>query len=274
MTRLRLSVEIKKQTSGVEFDQLARVYAETNQFLQMLADDTDLLEEASSWIAVSTKIGSYTSNLESTSDIEADKAEKFRNTLRLVVSFHPETTPEPPPVRRATMAQYARIGAQVAPGQAVRIGISDSDHAEMEWGGELSPGIAQEIAGAFPETVEFYGDAQGRIHALFKETSPPYFKLRGLSAGDLINCIYKPEMYQQVVELLEEKDAVILVAGSAKANSDTRKIESIHIDRMEWVKSLSVESFESLGGSAPNITGDLSTEDFIDRIRGSGDDPE
>ena len=105
------------------------------------------------------------------------------------------------------------------------------------------------------------------MHSLYKESEPPYFDVRELSSQQIVKCIYRPENYLQVVELLKSKDAVVLISGTIKARRIDRKIEEIRVEKMRSTEPLSDDEFSRLRGSAPDLTGDMSTEEFIESSR-------
>jgi hypothetical protein len=74
-------------------------------------------------------------------------------------------------------------------------------------------------------------------------------------------------MYDQIYRLFEDKDAVVNVSGDVKADRATGRIKEM---RVQWAKSypkLSDAEFNRLFGLAPDLTGDQSTSDFIDKMR-------
>jgi hypothetical protein len=78
-------------------------------------------------------------------------------------------------------------------------------------------------------------------------------------------------MYDQIYRLYEDKDAVINLSGAVTADRTTGNIKEV---RVTWVKSytpLSDSEFSRLFGLAPDISGDLSTSELIDKIRRDGD---
>ena len=109
---------------------------------------------------------------------------------------------------------------------------------------------------------------QGIIHSLYKESSPPYFDARQLSTQDIVKCLYKQEDYRLVVNLLQRRDAVVIVSGLVEPRMRLdRKITEIRIERMRSTEPLSDAEFAKLQGAAPELTGRLSTDDFIERQR-------
>ncbi len=117
------------------------------------------------------------------------------------------------------------------------------------------------------QRIEFHASIQGRIHNLTVGADPQFLQIRELSTGLLIRCQFKPRLYGQVIALLQSPATVVMASGFATGSREARRIESIDVDRLEAAEDFSLEDLDSFFGSAPHITGEKSTEDFIDGIR-------
>jgi hypothetical protein len=47
-----------------------------------------------------------------------------------------------------------------------------------------------------------------------------------------------------------------------------RRVEQVKVDKIDPAHEMSEQEFNSFFGCAPNFTGQLTTQEFIDRIRG------
>jgi hypothetical protein len=77
-------------------------------------------------------------------------------------------------------------------------------------------------------------------------------------------------MYDQIYRLYEDKDAIVNLSGRVVMDRATGSINEV---RVHWVKTyapLSNSEFEKFFGLAPDLTGDLSTANYIDKIRDDG----
>ena len=121
------------------------------------------------------------------------------------------------------------------------------------------------LSGGKDSVATFEGAAQGRLGTWYKESS--YFYLKDLATRESVKCVYRDGMYDQIYRLYEDKDAVVNVAGKFRAKRATGKIDEI---RVTWVKSyarLSDAEFDKLFGLAPDLTGEMSSSDYIDKMR-------
>ena len=127
------------------------------------------------------------------------------------------------------------------------------------------------ISEYFDELIESTGTIQGIVHSLYKESQPPYFDLRELSNEKLIKCQYPIRLYEQVVESLKKRDAIVIVQGEIKARRRDQKIDRIVVRQMKVAPELTKADLEDFFGCVPDFTGDLSTEEYISRMRGYAD---
>ena len=77
-------------------------------------------------------------------------------------------------------------------------------------------------------------------------------------------------MYKKVIEALEERNAVIHASGYLQYDRAKRTVSEMNVDRIDKVEPLTDDEVSSLFGIASNMTGDLTTEKFIERIRHDG----
>lgn len=105
------------------------------------------------------------------------------------------------------------------------------------------------------------------MHSLIKGTSRPYFQVREFASNQLIRCYYDNNLYQDIHRALEHRNAVVFATGQMRFDRARRIIEEMEVERLDRVEPLTDTEFQFLFGSAPEITGDLSTEEFVLRIR-------
>jgi hypothetical protein len=270
MARYRIRIELRQGKRGIPLGTLADIAAETQKFLRMTAQDIDIPVFESGWLATDFANDSVDFNVESTSDADDYQVRQFGSAIRRVVEYHPNK-PLPIGVRSDTVLQFARIAELIEPGEPARLGIFNNGSESPEVWQSLIKSEAIAIREYLEDRVEYWGMIQGIIHSLFKESQPPYFNIREMSNDVLVRCTFPASRYSEFIPLLKEKRAVVLVSGYITARRTDRRIERVHIDRMEPAPELSDSDFEKFFGSAPRFTGDQTTEEFLNEIRGDGD---
>ena len=163
------------------------------------------------------------------------------------------------------------MGTAIEPDEVVRLGIIEPDGTadKAEWK-SITKLTTLNVDAAYNVEYKYDGALQGKLGTWYKDSN--YFNLRELSSKELVKCFYRSEMYDQIYRLFEDKDAVVNIAGTITADRATSRITEI---RATWAKSyapLSDKEFERFFGLDPDLTGDLSTNEFIDKIRNG--DPE
>jgi len=267
MARLRIRIELNKGRRGIFLHKLGGIGEETAKFLRMLGEDLGLGESKRDWLAVNFRDGSVTFEVENAGQPTEPEACAYTLALRSVIDYVPPGRNLPASIRLATIKQYAQIAGSIDPDEHVSFGLYvNGEDDPTEWR-MLSKQHAQELASYIDQPLQYEGWLQGRIHALYKGASPPYIQVRELSSGDLVKCIYKEKDYDVIVSLLHNKDAVVNIFGRVKARGSDGKIEEIRIDKAEEAPSMSEEEFERFFGCAPDMTGHMSTEEFIDKVR-------
>ena len=115
-----------------------------------------------------------------------------------------------------------------------------------------------------------HGSVQGTIHAWHTGARPGFFQVRDLSSGDLVRCVYKARLYHSVHKATSSPKNVVHVYGSISWDRATNGIVEISVDDIELAQPLSKDQFDRLFGSAPRLTGEMSTYGYIDWLRGDG----
>ena len=136
--------------------------------------------------------------------------------------------------------------------------------------GQITKESATRVVEDTPQVVSYHGEVQGIVHAFYKETDRPKLVVREISTRALVDCFFKPKMYRAAVETLLEPDAVVFVEGEVSEDRAKGIVESIKVTDFRPAPDFDKALFESFIGSQPNYTGDLTTEQFIQEVRGDG----
>jgi hypothetical protein len=266
MARIRVLVVLNKGRIGIPLHKLGAIVKETEIFFRMLAEDVELPGDKKQWLGLDFQSGSVNFTAEYSPPVEPHKAIQFANAFddtrrgkRIL------------PVRNNTRYQYARIAEQLDEDEMIEFGVYkdlESTAAEVL---PLSKRDLPTIIGEIQGPVESYGSVQGVIHSVFMGSSPRHFFIRELSTDNLIKCIYSSTQYPALLEALQEEAKVVHVHGSIKTDMVNRRIEQMIMQQIEVAEKLSDKEFEEFFGSCPDLTGQLSTQEFIDQIRGRND---
>lgn len=267
MAKLRIRLKINPGRIGTPLKKFSLVSQDLHGFLRAAVYDLKLQEKDADWIAKDFANGSAEFTAENLGSFGVQEAQEFHSAVHKIVSFDPARERLDGPFKKSTLQQYTRIGAHLDADEYIEVGFYGELEKVQDWQ-RLSKRQSVEISESLLETIEYVGAVFGKIHALYKEASPPYFNLRDLDTGGLVNCYYKVSHYGEVIEVLRDKDAFVHVGGLVRANMIKHEIESIMVDKLRLSTSFSEDEYRALLGSLPNITGDLSTKEFISRIRG------
>jgi len=276
VAQVRIRIHIKRKPGGVPLDRLGKFAQEAQKLVRMIAREVNL-DGDGQWVAKNFQEGSLSFDAEYIGEADESQAKEYGHFLESVDRARrgrgrPDAAAVPT-VPSDVLRQYAIVGDTLALGESVRLGVYNGKPEPEAWC-EVTKNESTRLLEQLDTPVEYHGLVQGIIHSLYKESNPPYFDLRELAGGRLIKCVYPPERYPSVVALLKRADAVVLVSGLITANRVDRKIEQLLVDRMEVAKPLTSQQFRGLFGAASRMTGDLTTTEFLDRVRGRGAESE
>jgi hypothetical protein len=265
VTRIRLKIELNPGGMGVRLDKLAKISEEIEKFLRALAKDVGAAPQIGDFLAREFRDGSFHSMVEYVHNVEPVIASKFNDGL-LYFSDFKESQQITGFFAPETIRQFIEIGDALDPAELIKIGViaPDGSPENAEWK-SISKITTLNVDNAFNQDYSYEGAVQGRLATRYKESN--YFYLKDQSTRESVKCVYRDGMYDQIYRLFEDKDAVVNVVGKVRAKRATGKIDEI---RVNWVKSyapLSDAEFDRLFGIAPDITGEMSSSDYIDKMR-------
>jgi len=260
MANFRVRIEMNKGRHGVPIHRLAEIAKEAEKFFQMFAADLGL--EKGEWIAdnfTDGSVGFDTNYVGTAPDLTLRTGQKAFELLT-----QPSTSPDDLKfgVRKETFLQFARMAAPVDADDFISIGLYNGQPKPPMR--ELTKKRFIEIEKEIVQTVEQYGGAQGIITAFFKDSNT--FWLRELSTGNRISCIFHVKDYKRVWQMLEGKDAIVKVEGWKIVTNG--KLEHLKVVTISPAPEYQEGDLDKFFGCDPGFTGDLSTEEYLDDLRG------
>lgn len=271
MARLRVRLRFNPGRTGTPMDKLGEFSSQTERFLRSLASDLGLPAKKGEWLASRFSNGSVEFDGEYPAAVPDAVVSRGQEALDLITGEEPLEAVNRGPVSYGTAAEFSRIGKIMDPDEKFCIGLyRNGGDAPDEWR-EITYRRADEMRQLLDAPIASYGSVQGTIHAWHQGAVPPFFTVRELSTGALIRCNYKAALHSKVYEAHEQPHAVVHVYGDIEWDRATRQIVTLQATNIEIMKPLSEFEFQKLAGSAPNFTGALTTDEYIDWVRGDGE---
>jgi hypothetical protein len=268
MSKLHLRIKLNPGGIGARLDKLADVSSKADIFLRALAADVNLEMKKGELLALDFKNASIEFAIEYVGTAEERKVNHYNKTLKKITEYNPREIEQLEEIKPQTIKYYADIAESIEQDEKILFGIYENGSQEPAWQ-PLSKQISKQINESLLP-IEYEGGIQAIIHSIFIEIERPYFKARELSSETLITCYYKNAHYDEIIRILETPHAIVHLTGTIKASKITRKIEDIKIKTIARAPHMAKEELLKFFGSAPDFTGELSTSDFINRMRSRG----
>jgi hypothetical protein len=117
-------MELNRGKAGVPLSELARVVEEAQKFFGMLADDVHIIRGSGEWVASDFDNEFLNFTAEFTGPVEIHQIDQFRAAFDGVTLL-----------RRATIAQFARIASALGDGETIAFGLyrNDEEVEPGEW---------------------------------------------------------------------------------------------------------------------------------------------
>lgn len=267
MAKIRIAVEFNRGRSRASLSRFGSLCSDLNKFLVSAAKDVGI--DIGEFSAFDFTNRSVAFKAESP-DIEDAKAAKYRGEIRELIAYEPSKGTWKGVLTGRSLKSYSTISEHMELDDTLEIALLDSAN-EDQWDSfswlQIKKRHAEAIAEFISEPISYYGSVFGKIHSLFKEGDEPHFTLRESVSNRLVACHYRNEDYATIYDLLKERDAHVHVAGIIVFSREMNEIESIDCERMKRVSELSDEQTRGVLQELGNVTGALTTEDFIKKIR-------
>jgi hypothetical protein len=266
MARIKVRFELNKGRTGAPLGKLGDISKQAERFLRALAVDFAIDAKSGQWLAVNFKNGSVVYDAEFQGDVTGAEADAFNRGLEFLADYDPQSEGANGSVSQGTIMEFARLGSIIDPDEVIGLGIYGRGRAKpkMRW---ISYAKTAEIRGEMEAPIPAYGSVQGIIYSLQKEVDRPFFRMRELATDALVSCYYPGRLYGDVARALQERTNVLHVAGEMTYDRVKRSISELKVERIETARILSPAEFEEFFGSAPQFTGAMSTDEWIDQLR-------
>lgn len=261
MSRLKIKLELNKGRIGVPLERLVKVADEARKFLEMLTKDIELGD--GQWIAERFTNNSLAFDNTYVGDATSRNLAIAQRALRHITD--PKRTPDDLRfgIRRETLFQYGKMASPLPADDVLLVGLyKDAD--EPDEIRSLSKERFLEIERQVVERTTHYGGLQGLITALFKAQNTIW--VHDISTGARVVCQFASAEYDKIWELLKARDAIVNVEGWIRRKPG--EVDHLKIETISPSAEYQEGDLEKFFGLDPHFTGDLSTDDYADDLRG------
>jgi hypothetical protein len=269
MAKLRVRIVLNKGGEGAPLDQLADVVREIERFLRYLSEDIGLNVPKGRWLARNFENNSVEFDTEDPSEYQADQIGAFNRGFLYCAEFDPAKSSQlNGVVGHRTLTQFASVADALQPHEKIGFGIYRPDGSKPYVWRPLSKRHALSLREALSQTVVYVGALRGHLHNITVEPTLS-FQLRLSRTNDLVRCDAHSDLYGTVYDAIKDPDRLLYVRGRITARRIDRGVTAVRATDVKPAPLLTNERYEAFFGSAPNLTGDLAAEAFVDEARSS-----
>ncbi len=241
----------------------------TVRFLASLAKDLGVEVDETAWLAERFENGSVDFDCRLSTPLTHEHHDRGRRALRQIFLDRFDDVEMALVIRPETRQCFGRIAEPFDADEIARFGLYKADEEKPSEWFTLDRGHLITMERNVANRCQSWGEIQGVVHSFFKEVARPYFKIRELGSRQLVNCYFKPEMYQAAVNVLTDPQSVVYVEGWVHENAETGFATDIDVSDFRLAPDFSLEAYRDGLGSLPDYTGGLSTAEHIANLRDS-----
>lgn len=266
MATLRVRFRLNPGRKGIPLTKLSKQAENIELFLRSLASDLGESGSTQLWLATDFKNGSVINTAEYQAVVDAHQAARMNEAVLSLTGF---TTLDHVPtfVSPTTLDRFASLRGALDDGESLGISVFDLLTGKAQRWQYVDKLKFAEIGDAIETEVRYVGSIIGTTHEWNKGAERPYLIVRELTAGELVKCTYRDVDYPKVSNIFSKKTAIVVIEGSILFNRITGRSEVTDASGFEFAPEFSDADFEAFFGCAPNLTGNLSTDDFVARGR-------
>jgi len=266
MAALRVRFRLNPGRKGVPLTKLSKQAESIELFLRSLA--SDLGEDGSTqlWIATDFRNGSMINTAEHQAVVDIERVAQL-NVAVLALAKFKSLDSIPPFVTASTMDRFASLRGALEDDEKLGIAVFDPETGKAHRWQYVDKLKLAEIGEAIETEVSYVGSIMGSTHEWNKGADKPYLIIRELNSGDLVKCTYSDADYQEVSNLFARKTAMVIIEGAILFNRITGRSEVTAATGFGFAPDFSDAEFEAFFGCAPDLTGDLDTDEFVARGR-------
>lgn len=259
MAQFRIKLELNKGRHGIPLQRLANIAKETEKFLEMFSEDVKL--EKNGWIAENFENGSLMYDVNYVGESVPHNLVIAQKAFEQITNVSTTSDELDFGVRKETFWQFAQIANHIEADDYIGIGLyKDNNLIEIK---ELSKERALEIERQITQRFVEFGGIQGEITALIKGSN--HLWINDFATSNRIVCTFKGDMYNQIWQLLKTQDTVVNVEGWI--TRDNGKIVSFIIEKISPAVIYQEGDLNKFFGCDPEFTGELSTEEYLTKLR-------
>lgn len=265
MATLRVRFRLNPGRKGIALGKLSKQTENIELFLRSLASDLGEDSSPNLWLATDFKNGSVYNTAEYQAVVDVDKAVQMNSAVEALARFKSTSVDTTPPelVSPVTIDRFASLRATLDTDESIGIALFDVETGRVKKWAYVDRLQLEEIGRSIETDVRYVGSVMGYTYDWNKGADKPYIIIRELNSGELVKCGYSDEDYAQVSKMFSRKTAVVIIQGTILFNRITAKSEVIATTDFSFAPDFTDSDFEQFFGCAPDLTGNMGTDEFI-----------
>lgn len=267
MASLRIRFRLNPGRKGIPLGKLSKQTENIELFLRSLASDLGADDSKNLWLADEFRNSSAIYSAELQEVVKTATAHEFNQAVSALTKYQSTSKMKPPFVGATTIERFSALRQCLDDDEKMGIALIDVETGKAKRFAYIDKLQLEAIADSIETEAQYIGAVMGHTHEWNKGADKPYLYIRELNSSELIKCSYKDEDYDKVAKLFSKKSAVVIIDGTISFNLITSKTEVVKATGFEWAPEFTDEDFMKFFGAAPNITDNLSSEEFIAKGR-------
>lgn len=267
MASLRIRFRLNPGRKGIALGKLSKQTENIELFLRSLASDLGEDDSKNVWLADSFRNKSVIYDTELQAVMDVCLANQANEAVLALTKYQSISKAKPPFISDSTIERFSALRQCLDDDERIGIALFDPETRKVKRFSYVDKLQLEAIGNTVETEVRYIGAVMGQTYEWNKGADKPFLYIRELTSSELIKCSYNDEDYDKVAKLFSKKSAIVVIEGMISFNLITSKTEVIQATGFDFAPDFTDEDFDKFFGAAPNITGGLSSEDFIAKGR-------
>lgn len=269
MATLRVRFKLNPGRHGITLSKLSKQTENIEMFLRSLAADLGMQETRDLWIADQFGNGSVMNRNELQAVVAVEKAQLWNDCIAALIAAKGNLSRATIPfeVSASTVERFSNLSNALDPDEEIGIALYDVETSRAKPFKKIGKLQLEAIGRSIETETRYIGAVMGYVYEWTMGAERPYLYIRELNSSELVKCTYSHEDYEKVARLFSKKTAIVIIEGHVTLNLITKKTEVTQATGFDFAPEFSDDDYDKFFGSAPGITGDFTSEEYIRNAR-------
>jgi len=266
MAHIKIRMTLARGLPGVPLGHLSKATKALEDFLHVLSIENGIELDPCKWVAEcfndKHSVAFSAMNLDQCTDSQFID---YNRSFDYVANFDPDKD-EVCYVSGEVMEKWVELGSKALPDVPIYLGYYATPLSKKAKSvPALSKSKAMRLKKFLTDRIVYNTTLLCEISSL--QIDQLYINIRDVATGQIFKCYFDDDKYKDILGSIYDRGSRIYISGMVTTFRVGLKVEKMKLENLETAPVYQDGDLEKLHGLFPDMTGEESTSDFIDKVR-------